>query len=574
MIAYLRVFILALLLVLAQSTCFAQYIPPSGGGTGGSQGGTTETVITASGTLPTAGGFMRITSNSNLVLDAPVDAAAGTTWTFYNGSSTATHTIQTSDGTSILGAAATSFVVKPNANAAANVAQTLIRTASSNSGQKWMTQSHSFQNLQVLGGSIKQTQSSSNTKGIETSVQETPSTTLNEYVYDPGTGTVQRGFVDSNGGATGGVMTWNDGASKGGYMSIVSALPNGTTATTQSASDNSTKVATTAYVDAAAGGGLSSTLTDAHVFVGNGSNIATDVAVSGDVTMANTGAVTLATVTVPKGGTGATSLTDHGVIVGSGTSAVDALAVGTDGQLLIGQSSADPSFNTMSGDATISKSGALTLGTVGVAKGGTGATTLTAHGVVVGNGTSAVNITGAGTSGQVLTSNGASADPTFQTPAGGGEVSHIQRVLTSGEMLALSTSPQQVLAAPGAGKAYIIQQWSAMLNYNSATYTNGGNLSLVGATTAATYAAFSNAAYIGTTSTYSSTTGTAVTGNSTGMFNEAINVKLASAATTGNSTVTVDIWYSIYSPSLGWVVFTFRLRRRREQRLNYRREAA
>lgn len=52
-----------------------------------------------------------------------------------------------------------------------------------------------------------------------------------------------------------------------------------------------------------------------------------------------------------------------------------------------------------------------------VSKGGTGATTLTAHGVVVGNGTSAVAITGAGTAGQVLTSNGASADPTFQAAA-------------------------------------------------------------------------------------------------------------------------------------------------------------
>jgi hypothetical protein len=54
-----------------------------------------------------------------------------------------------------------------------------------------------------------------------------------------------------------------------------------------------------------------------------------------------------------------------------------------------------------------------------VGKGGTGQTTLTAHGVVVGNGTTAVNVTGAGTTGQVLTSNGAAADPTFQTAAGG-----------------------------------------------------------------------------------------------------------------------------------------------------------
>lgn len=38
----------------------------------------------------------------------------------------------------------------------------------------------------------------------------------------------------------------------------------------------------------------SSTLTDAHMLIGNGSNVATDVAVSGDLTVANTGAFTIA----------------------------------------------------------------------------------------------------------------------------------------------------------------------------------------------------------------------------------------------------------------------------------------
>jgi hypothetical protein len=42
-----------------------------------------------------------------------------------------------------------------------------------------------------------------------------------------------------------------------GVLSSGTALPNGTTATTQSSGDNSTKVATTAYVDAATGGGSS-----------------------------------------------------------------------------------------------------------------------------------------------------------------------------------------------------------------------------------------------------------------------------------------------------------------------------
>lgn len=57
-------------------------------------------------------------------------------------------------------------------------------------------------------------------------------------------------------------------------------------------------------------------------------------------------------------------------------------------------------------------------GTLAVSRGGLGVGTLAAHGVLIGNGTSAVNVTGAGTAGQVLTSNGASADPTFQSPSG------------------------------------------------------------------------------------------------------------------------------------------------------------
>ena len=40
---------------------------------------------------------------------------------------------------------------------------------------------------------------------------------------------------------------------------------------------------------AAASGGLSATLTSAHIYVGNGSNVATDVAVTGDVTINNAG---------------------------------------------------------------------------------------------------------------------------------------------------------------------------------------------------------------------------------------------------------------------------------------------
>ena len=50
-----------------------------------------------------------------------------------------------------------------------------------------------------------------------------------------------------------------------------------------------------------------------------------------------------------------------------------------------------------------------------VAKGGLGTTTLTVHGVVIGNGTDAANITAAGTATQLLQSGGAGGDPVWST---------------------------------------------------------------------------------------------------------------------------------------------------------------
>lgn len=59
---------------------------------------------------------------------------------------------------------------------------------------------------------------------------------------------------------------------------------------------------------------------------------------------------------------------------------------------------------------------AITTGTVGVSVGGTGANTLTANNVILGNGTSAVQFVAPGSSGNVLTSNGT----TWTSAAAGG----------------------------------------------------------------------------------------------------------------------------------------------------------
>jgi hypothetical protein len=51
---------------------------------------------------------------------------------------------------------------------------------------------------------------------------------------------------------------------------------------------------TNAFVALTGNAGLSTTLSNTNIFVGNASNVATGVAMSGDATMANTGAITIA----------------------------------------------------------------------------------------------------------------------------------------------------------------------------------------------------------------------------------------------------------------------------------------
>lgn len=57
-----------------------------------------------------------------------------------------------------------------------------------------------------------------------------------------------------------------------------------------------------------------------------------------------------------------------------------------------------------------------------VSDGGTGASSFTDHGVLLGSGAGAFSVTAVGTATHVLTSNGSGSDPTFQAAAGGGGV--------------------------------------------------------------------------------------------------------------------------------------------------------
>ena len=106
--------------------------------------------------------------------------------------------------------------------------------------------------------------------------------------------------------------------------------------------------------------------------------------------------------TVPSGGTGRSSLTAHGVLIGASSAAVNQTSAGTSGQpLLSGGAGADPNWGTLSPSF-----------------GGTGQTSLTAHAVLLGEGTANVAFAAPSTAGQALVSAGATSDPVFGFPTG------------------------------------------------------------------------------------------------------------------------------------------------------------
>lgn len=106
--------------------------------------------------------------------------------------------------------------------------------------------------------------------------------------------------------------------------------------------------------------------------------------------------------------TNATGLPISTGVSGLGTSVATALAVnvGSAGAVVVnGGALGTPSSGTLTNATGLPLTTGVT-GTLGVANGGTGATSLTANNVILGNGTSAVQVVAPGASGNVLQSNG------------------------------------------------------------------------------------------------------------------------------------------------------------------------
>jgi hypothetical protein len=130
---------------------------------------------------------------------------------------------------------------------------------------------------------------------------------------------------------------------------------------------------------------------------------------------------------VAQGGTGASTLTSNGVLYGNGTSAIGATAAGTTGQILVGNTSAAPSWATLSSSAvtTISfgttgltpsaaTSGAVTVaGTLVAANGGTGQSSYAVGDILYASTTTALSKLADVAVGSVLVSGGVGGAPAY-----------------------------------------------------------------------------------------------------------------------------------------------------------------
>lgn len=240
-----------------------------------------------------------------------------------------------------------------------------------------------------------------------------------------------------------------------------------------------------------------------------------------------------------------TPVTNHNLIIGGSTSSTltNVAPSATSGVPVISQgSSSDPAF-----------------GTAVVAGGGTGDTSFTAYAVVCGGTTSTgalQNVSGVGSSTNVLTSSGAGALPTWAA-APSGNVSQVTVTLTSAQIKALHATPIQIIAAPGAGTVInVINAWSK--------YTYGGtNVFVAGAAqiielyygtaTVSITPMISNSNLTGTNSVYRYQSDSNITGVSlASVENVAINAYNAVATeisgnAANNNTLTITVFYTTFA---------------------------
>lgn len=246
-------------------------------------------------------------------------------------------------------------------------------------------------------------------------------------------------------------------------------------------------------------GTLPDTLASGDIFVGNAGNIATGVAMSGDATMANTGALTIADGAI-----------NNAKVNAAAAIAFSKLAALPSAQILVGSAGNVATAVALSGDATISNAGALTIANAAVTS--------------------------------------AKMDPQV--------IQYAKVAMTAAQWNGMYAAPFQLVAAPGANKAIIVRGIVCAMTFVAAQYANGGAVicqydstvhgagpnacgtSTIAAAAVNGFAASSSAGLVGQVPV-------AGIANST-FVNKGLYLSNATAAfDTGDGTWNIHVWYEI-----------------------------
>lgn len=189
-------------------------------------------------------------------------------------------------------------------------------------------------------------------------------------------------------------------------------------------------------------------LSSANILVGNGSNVAAPVAVTGDVSISNAGVTAIGSGVIVNADVNASAAIDF-----------SKLAALTSGNILVGNGSNVATSVAMSSQATISNAGAVTLDNNSVI-----AKTLAGYSSAAGTISSSDSIVGA-----IGKLNG-NRELVAQYASGS---------LTQAEILGLFSTPIELIPTPGSGKIIIIDEVVMFHDFDTAVYAFGGDVNIL-----------------------------------------------------------------------------------------------
>lgn len=310
---------------------------------------------------------------------------------------------------------------------------------------------------------------------------------------------------------------------------------------------------TNAFVALSGNAGLSTTLSDGNIFVGNGANVATGVAPSGDITLTNAGVF------------GITA----GAIVNADINAAAAIAFSKlaalpSADILVGSAGNVPTAVAMSGDVAISNTGVTTIQAGAITNAKVNATAaidfsklaaLTSGNILVGSAgavPTSVTMSGDATiiaSGALTIANNAVTSAKTSPLL----LKYAAVAMTAAEFNGMYTTPKLLIAAGGANTFISVERAVLAMTFVSAAYAAGGVVGLQydstahGAGVAATNTEAA-ADFFAAASTAFSFAG--VSGNTVAIapFSTTVNKgvyisNLTQAFTTGDGTFVVHLWY-------------------------------